>query len=153
MLSIRHLAAFADGRVVFACQDQGPASDGLQLVALHRPGSGRIENLEVPEAMTLGLDGYCGSVAVDRGGNLAAVSAPRGNRVLFWNTETRELAGSIPIADGCGLAAGPAAGSFVLTSGLGAFVIGGPGLPAPATPDGGAPWDNHLLAVPGPQSG
>ncbi len=151
-LSIRHLAALDDGRVVFACQDQGPAADGLTLVGLHRPGSGRIEDLEAPEATTLNLNGYCGSVAVDRGGKLAAVSAPRGNRVLFWNTATRELTGSIPIADGCGLAAGPAAGSFVLTSGLGAFVVGGPGLPTPVEPDGGAPWDNHLLVVPGPQS-
>lgn len=148
LLSIRHLAAFADGRVVFACQDQGPAADGLPLVGLHKPGSGRIEDLQAPEATILNLNGYCGSVAVDRGGKLAAVSAPRGNRVLFWDTETRELAGTLAIADGCGLAAGPMDGSFVLTSGLGAFVVGGPDLPAPATPDGAAPWDNHLLAVP-----
>ena len=150
-LSIRHLAAFADGRVVFACQDQGPAADGLTLVGLHRPGSGRIEDLEAPEATTLNLNGYCGSVAVDRGGKLAAVSAPRGNRVLFWNTLTGDLAGSLALADGCGLAAGPAKGSFVLTSGTGAFVVGGPDLPPPPTPDASAPWDNHLQAVPGPQ--
>lgn len=148
-LSIRHLAAFADGRVVFACQDQGPAADGLPLVGLHCPGSGHIKDLEAPDAITLNLNGYCGSVAVDRGGRLAAVSAPRGNRVLFWDTLTGDLAGGMAIADGCGLAAGPTDGSFVLTSGLGAFLVGGPNLPTPATPDGGAPWDNHLLAVPG----
>lgn len=147
-LSIRHLAAFDDGRVVFACQDQGPAADGLTLVGQHRPGSGRIEDLEAPEATILNLNGYCGSVAVDRGGKLAAVSAPRGNRVLFWNTLTGDLAGSVAIADGCGLAAGPAKGSFVLTSGMGAFVVGGPDLPTPAASEDGAPWDNHLLAVP-----
>ncbi|MAN79959.1 MAG: Tat pathway signal protein [Rhodospirillaceae bacterium] len=147
-LSIRHLAAFDDGRVVFACQDQGPTFDGLPLVGLHRPGSGRIADLQAPEATTLGLNGYCGSVAVDRGGVLAAVSAPRGNRVLFWNTQTGDLSGSLAIADGCGLAPGPAKGSFVLTSGMGAFLIGGPTLPTPAAPADGAPWDNHLLAVP-----
>jgi hypothetical protein len=147
LLSIRHLAVFDDGRVVFACQDQGPAMDGLTLVGLHRPGSGRIEDLEAPEATTLGLDGYCGSVAVDRGGNLAAVSAPRGDRVLFWNTATGDLAGTVAIADGCGLAPGPAAETFVLTSGTGAFLVGGPGRTAPASP-GGAPWDNHLAAAP-----
>jgi hypothetical protein len=147
-LSIRHLAVFDDGRVVFACQDQGAASDGLQLVGLHRPGSGRIEDLEAPEATTLGLNGYCGSVAVDRGGKLAAVSAPRGNRVLFWDTLTGDLTGSVAIADGCGLAPGPTDGSFVLTSGTGAFVIGGPDRATLRGNVQGAPWDNHLLAVP-----
>ncbi|MEP0338570.1 MAG: DUF1513 domain-containing protein [Alphaproteobacteria bacterium] len=147
-LSIRHLAAFDDGRVVFACQDQGPAADGLTLVGLHRPGSGRIEDLEAPGATIQNLNGYCGSVAVDRGGKLAAVSAPRGNRVLFWNTLTGDLAGNVAIADGCGLAPGPADGSFVLTSGMGAFLVGGPDLPTPAASEDGAPWDNHLLAVP-----
>lgn len=148
-LSIRHLAVFDDGRVVFACQDQGPAFDGLQLVGLHRPGSGRIVDLEAPEATTLGLNGYCGSVAVDRGGKLAAVSAPRGNRVLFWDTLTGDLAGTVAITDGCGLAPRPAKESFVLTSGLGAFLVGGPGLSSRRAPEDGAPWDNHLLAVPG----
>ena len=147
-LSIRHLAAFDDGRVVFACQDQGPATDGLTLVGLHRSGSGRIEDLEAPETTIQNLNGYCGSVAVDRGGKLAAVSAPRGNRVLFWNTLTGDLAGNVAIADGCGLAPGPASGSFVLTSGMGAFLVSGPDLPTPAASEDGAPWDNHLLAVP-----
>mgnify|MGYP003647393755 FL=1 len=152
LLSIRHLAAFADGRVVFACQDQGPATDGLPLVGLHRPGSGRIKDLQAPETTTLDLGGYCGSVAVDRGGKLAAVSAPRGNRVLFWDTLTGELAGNVAIADGCGLAPGPADGSFVLTSGTGAFVVGGPDRATLRGNVQGAPWDNHLLAVPNGRS-
>lgn len=148
-LSIRHLAAFDDGRVVFACQDQGDPADGLSLVGLHRPGSGRIVDLAAPETTILDLDGYCGSVAVAPGGHLAAVSAPRGDRVLFWNTRTRELAGAVTIADGCGLAPGPDAGSFVLTSGQGAFLVGGPDRPTPQGTEADAPWDNHLLAVPG----
>ena len=151
-LSIRHLAAFSDGRVVIACQDQGPAGDGLPLVGLHRPGSGRIKDLTAPQATLYGLQGYCGSVAVDRGSKIAAVSAPRGGRILFWNTATSELVGTTPLADGCGIAPGPAEGSFVLTSGLGAFQIGGPGLSASSPPADSAPWDNHLLAAPGGRS-
>mgnify|MGYP001968888052 CR=1 FL=1 len=149
-LSIRHLAAFNDGRVVFACQDQGQTTDGLTLVGLHRPGSGKIEDLEAPEATTMSLVGYCGSVAVDPAGTLAAVSAPRGNRVLFWDTESRKLTSTLPLTDGCGLAPGPKAGTFVLTSGSGAFMIDDPVGNKPKDPGhtGNAPWDNHLTAVP-----
>ena len=110
----------------------------------------KIEDLEAPEATTLGLVGYCGSVAVDPAGTLAAVSAPRGNRVLFWDTETRKLASTLPLTDGCGLAPGPKAGTFVLTSGSGAFMIDDPAGNDPKDPGhtGNAPWDNHLTAVP-----
>ena len=79
-LSIRHLAVTPDGRIVFACQDQGDTADGLDLVAMHRPGSGGLVEWPAPEGLTLGLAGYCGSVAVNTAGTLAAVSAPRGNR-------------------------------------------------------------------------
>jgi hypothetical protein len=148
-LSIRHLAASPDDRIVVACQDQGPRSDGLDLVAMHKPGSGELREWAAPEGITLGLNGYCGSVAIDTGGRLAAVSAPRGNRVMFWDIGTGAFAGDLRLADGCGLAAGPADGSFVLTSGMGAFMVGGPAGADAHRPSrhATAPWDNHLVKL------
>ena len=149
-LSIRHLAAFPDGRVVVACQDQGARTDGLPLVGVHRPGSGRIEDLTAPPDVLVSLQGYCGSVSVDRGGRLAAVTAPRGGQVLFWNTVTKELVGRTSLPDGCGVSPGPAEGTFVLTNGLGAFFVGGPGLTRTRRRETNIPWDNHLYTAPSP---
>ncbi|MAO55278.1 MAG: Tat pathway signal protein [Rhodospirillaceae bacterium] len=148
-LSIRHLAATPDGRIVFACQDQGDTADGLDLVAMHRPGSGGLEEWPAPEGLTQGLAGYCGSVAVNTAGTLAAVSAPRGNRVLFWDTTTGKFAATLRLTDGCGIAPGPDADSFVLTSGLGAFMVGGPEGAEMHRPSrhAAAPWDNHLVRL------
>ncbi len=146
-LSIRHLAVLADGRVAFACQDQQPMGDVPALAFLHKPGAGAPVTLAAPDAVYGAMAGYCGSVAT--AGDLIAVSAPRGNRIVFWDAASATLAGEVPLADGCGVAAGPEAGSFALTSGDGRFVIGTPGdgkAPEATTPAGAA-WDNHLTRV------
>ena len=146
-LSIRHLAVLADGRVAFACQDQHPIGDVPALAFLHTAGTGAPVTLAAPDAVYAAMAGYCGSVAA--AGGLIAVSAPRGDRIVFWDAASATLAGEVPLADGCGVAAGPEAGSFALTSGDGRFVIGTPGdeKPPQATAPAGAAWDNHLTRV------
>jgi len=146
-LSIRHLAVLADGRVAFACQDQQPMGDVPALAFLHSAGAGAPVTLEAPDAVYGAMAGYCGSVAA--AGDLIAVSAPRGNRIVFWNADDATLVGEVPLADGCGVAAGPEAGTFALTSGDGRFVIGAPGTGDAQTPTApaGAAWDNHLTRV------
>ena len=149
-LSIRHLAELADGRIAVACQDEGAVGEGLPLVGLHRPGSGdgAFAVLQAPAAAWQAMAGHCGAVAVDPAGRLIAASAPRGDRILFWDGATGTPVGELDLADGCGVAPGPAAGTFAASSGTGAFVIGRPGAGSDGRPDrAGLPWDNHLLAV------
>lgn len=150
-LSIRHLAELADGRIAVACQDEGAVGEGLPLVGLHRPGGGpgAFAVLQAPAAAWQAMAGYCGAVAADPAGRLIAASAPRGNRILFWDGATGAPAGELDLVDGCGVAPGPIAGTFAASSGTGIFVTGRRGAKPDGRPDhDGLPWDNHLLAVP-----
>jgi hypothetical protein len=146
-LSIRHLAVLAHGRVAFACQDQQPMGDVPALAFVHKPGAGAPLTLAAPDTVYQAMAGYCGSVATANG--LIAVSAPRGNRIVFWDAASATLTGEILLADGCGVAAGPEPGTFALSSGDGRFVISVPGAgqkPTSTSPAGAA-WDNHLTRV------
>ncbi len=149
-LSIRHLAVVLDGHVAFACQDQGVIDEGLALAGLYRPGStGKVLPLMASKAVYRAMAGYCGSVAVDADGRTIAVSAPRGNRVVFWDAGSRTFIGMVTLIDGCGIAAADSPGTFALTSGEGVFAIRDvmkSTMPVPARVDS-APWDNHLSRV------
>jgi uncharacterized protein len=96
---------------------------------------------------------YGGSVAVDAGGRLIAVSAPRGNLVTFWDAAEAAYLTSTMLADGCGVAPTDQPGEFLITSGLGQAMCFAPqtgkrtALDLAGLADSG--WDNHLrMAVP-----
>lgn len=148
-LSIRHLAATADGTIGIALQYEGPPPDLVPLVALYRPNEG-LRPLDAAPATLQRMRQYCGSAAVEPAGRWLAVSAPRGNLVTFWDLAGDRLAGTVTIGDGCGVAAA-GAGRFLLTSGT-----GGAGLYDMATatliPLAGpiiekSRWDNHATAI------
>ena len=69
-LGIRHLAVGRNGAVAVAMQYQGPRGDLVPLVALHRNGD--LQFLNAPEATLRAMRQYCGSVAFDAGGRIAA---------------------------------------------------------------------------------
>ncbi|MCP5368966.1 MAG: DUF1513 domain-containing protein, partial [Hyphomicrobiales bacterium] len=106
-------------------------------------------DLEIDQEDRLAMKGYCGSVAADRTGRVLAVSAPRGNRVVFWDLESGEYLEAWRLTDSCGIAAAAGPRTFTLTNGLGEFVVHDPeaGLDLARGDAGPAPWDNHLLAV------
>jgi hypothetical protein len=150
-LSIRHLARGADGEIVFVMQDQDAATDWRPMAGLLNRG-GAIEFLDLPLDDLMRLRGYCGSTAIDRSGRVAAATSPHGGVAAFWNLADRRYLGSVELRDGCGIAAGPSAGSFLFTSGAGTRVsvaasdqgVTSTVLERPANhlPQ----WDNHLTA-------
>lgn len=146
-LSLRHMAVTAAGETVIAMQYEGPSSDLVPLVGLARPGR-EIELLDMPAAAWSRLRNYCGSAAVDAGGAILGVTSPRGGRALFWEAATRRPLQPLDLADGCGLAAAPAPGRFIVSNGLGALVEYDPlNGRARALDSGfaGARWDNHIF--------
>lgn len=158
-LSIRHLAVGSGDRVAVAMQHEGPAGHLVPLVAIHRPRFGfrgmlfdRPPRLLTATAAVLrAMKGYCGSVCFDSGGAAVAASAPRGNLVTFWDSETGEYLSAGPVFDGSGVAPAGPAGKFVASSGRGGvFVLdarsGAARRLAGCFPDGGR-WDNHLTAA------
>lgn len=148
-LGIRHIVALPDGRLALACQDEGPAVDAMPLVALHRPGSGQLTPVQAPPALWRAMTRYCGAIAADPAGRVIAASAPRGNCVVFWDTASGRHAGTLDIADSCGIATGPAAGTIAVSNGMGAFLAYDPAAPrtVPRPASGALPWDNHIIAV------
>lgn len=149
-LSIRHLAVAADRTVVVAMQYEGPATDRPPLIALHSPGATDLELLTLPEPVLAGLRNYCGSAAMDAAGRVAGISSPRGGQTLFYDVPARRLIASLPLADGCGIAADGRAAGFVLTSGLGGALrthAGGDATPITSTVLAASQWDNHLALL------
>ena len=143
-LSIRHLAVAADGAVWVGCQHMGPQSERPALVGRHRRGRA-IELYAGPAETLRGFRNYIGSVAAGDGGRVIATSSPVGGQVAYWDSATGRCLGVTALADGCGVAP-LETGGFLISSGLGAMVHGGPdgGAQAMLEAGGQVSWDNHL---------
>ncbi|MDI4663758.1 DUF1513 domain-containing protein [Xanthobacter autotrophicus] len=147
-LSLRHLARDGTGGTVVAAQDL--LKDGEARPLLFRiAADGTLSPFDAPDAEWRALRGYVGSVAYDPSGRHVACASPRGNRVAVWRADGRFL-GSVPLADGCALAAGPEAGTFVAASGYGEVILvsaspEGVGIAARRT--GGPRFDNHMVRI------
>lgn len=144
-LSLRHLSRDGQGGTVVTAQDL--LKDGEARPLLFRiAADGALAAFAAPEEAWRGLRGYVGSVAHDPSGRLVACASPRGNRVAVWEATGRYL-GAVPLTDGCGLAAGPQAGTFIAASGYGEVILiradrDGVGIAARRT--GGPRFDNHM---------
>lgn len=147
-LSIRHIAADADGAVWFGGQWEGDLMETPELVG--RASRDRDIRLIEPD-VPLGLDlkGYIGSIAASGDGRIVAASAPKAGRILYIASATGEVVGEGALADGCGIA-GETDGRFAVTSGLGVFRRESP-VAAPRLFDertlAGIAFDNHLRRI------
>lgn len=145
--SMRHLAVTAAGTVLCVQQWQGTAEQTPPLVAVHDRGM-PLQLLSAPESIQGRMRNYCGSVSVEGSGRVAAVSAPRGGLVTFWDVEQRAYLDAVDIPDGCGVAPALDGVGFVITSGAGGAwqwrQNARHALPA-MPPD--RRWDNHLTAL------
>lgn len=149
-LSIRHMAVTPDDHVCLALQNEGPRDRLVPLVGRQR-GDAPIVLMSGPEDRLRSMRHYAGGAALDDGGGVLAVSAPRGGLVSFWSPQEGRWLGSLEVPDGCGLAAAGGAGRFAVSSGAGRLLIHDAfsGRTETLRDDGpsGLAWDNHLLAV------
>lgn len=139
--SLRHIAAFSDGRVACAFQWQGDPFDTPSITGLYKPGRG-VSLVEMNGDLLHRLDGYAGSVAV-LGPNRFGMTFPRGG---ICQTFDLDSAGSAAFQrdDICGIA--PAAQGGLATDGLGqVHAISADRLePLARHP---VAFDNHLIAI------
>ncbi|HIP78592.1 MAG TPA: DUF1513 domain-containing protein, partial [Kiloniellaceae bacterium] len=149
-LSIRHMAVTADDQVCLALQNEGPR-DRLVPLAGRQRGEAPIALMPGPEDVLRRMRHYTGGAALDDGGLVLAVSAPRGGLVSFWLPQEGRWLGSLAVPDGCGLAGAGGAGRFAVSSGAGRLLLHDAfsGRSETLRDDGrsGLAWDNHLLAV------
>lgn len=147
-LSLRHLARDDQGGTVVAAQEL--LNDGVARPLLFAIGeTGQLVAFDAPENEWRALRGYVGSVAYDRSGRFVACASPRGGRVAVWQADGRYL-GAVRLVDGCGLAPGRRAGSFIATSGYGEMVriaVSEDGVTIVARRTGGPRYDNHMVAL------
>jgi hypothetical protein len=146
--SIRHLAVGSGDRVCLAMQFQGARDQRPPLIALHRRGLA-IQLLKPPSQVLADMQNYCGSVCVDASGDCFAVSSPRGDLITFWSAVEGHYLGHTSVADGCGIAAGQAAGEFLLSSGTGGLFLYrvSQGVAIPLENSADRLWDNHMAAL------
>lgn len=117
-LSIRHIDVNNSDKTLIAMQYQGEMTDKVPLVAIHKRGQ-PLQFLTIPDQVFYQLKQYCGSACFDRSGNTVAVSAPKGDKILFWDLAKNRFLGSAKVRDGCGIAQDVTNTSFVVSSGRG----------------------------------
>ena len=144
-LSIRHMDTNGEGTTIIALQFQGGAEENPPLVAIHRPDQ-PLKLIPAPEPINRAMKRYCGSARFDSSGRYAAVSAPRGDMITFWDLSTDSFHSQLRSRDGCGVAPSGNDGGFLITSGTGrclqhnlitGAIIRLPHSIKPA-------WDNHM---------
>ena len=148
-LSIRHLAANDRDTVAIAMQYQGPRSDDVPIVALHRRGR-PLTFCQPPTGGWQVMRQYGGSMAFDSSGEIIAASSPRGNRIVCWRSSGEYLQ-DFTVTDGCGIASAGRSGQSLASSGAGGVVLldalsGRQQRFVTAFDDTGH-WDNHLITV------
>ena len=147
-LSIRHIACNEQNTIAFAMQYQGDGSDRVPLFGTHQLGQSMCI-AELPEQTLKSMNQYCGSVCFEPSGRYIAVSAPRGNRMVIWDTQSSELYDDIRCPDGCGVAAA-GRNQFVFSNGRGGlyrYLVATKSLQRvdQVSPHGSRiSWDNHL---------
>ncbi|MCA1974799.1 MAG: DUF1513 domain-containing protein, partial [Caenispirillum sp.] len=142
--SMRHLAVAPSGRVLCVQQWEGPGETTPPLVAVHDRG-GPLRLLEAPPEIHGRMRNYCGSASLSRDGRIAAVSAPRGGLVTFWDMEALSFLTALDVPDGCGVAPAADGDGFVLSSGAGGVWTARDGALATVAVPADRRWDNHLL--------
>lgn len=144
-LSLRHLAVGAGGGIAVAMQWEGDRDAAVPLLGID-DGSG-LRLLTPPPDVRAAMRQYVGSLAFDPAGEIVAASCPKGNIVTFWRAADGAFLGRTTLADGCGVAPGPATGLIRASSGTGRLLdldplhANGSDLPAEAAL---VAWDNHL---------
>lgn len=135
-LSLRHLDIGKSRTLVIGGQLQNGAPLDAPLIARHRLGED-LEPVELAPDVQRSLRGYISSVAVDHSGEIAALTASRGGRVVFVDVATGLVKGYRELTDVSGVA--PAPSGFLLTTGKGLVAMGA----ASARTDWN--WDNHAV--------
>jgi len=147
--SIRHIDLSPQGHVIIAMQYQGHPADQVPLMASHKRGE-PLRLLNIPMDLQSKLDQYCGSACFDQSGLYAAISAPKGDKIMIWDMQAYSLIGTINTKDGCGLARTETAGEFIVSTGRGRlYHVDVVGLERKAIRFDATPvhWDNHFFPV------
>jgi hypothetical protein len=137
-LSIRHMSEAADGSIWFGGQYEGPETDPVDLVGVHRRGAAAAELVSAPRSAYGGMRQYVGDMAVSQDGRHIAASSPVGGRLMIFDAKTRDLVATRDVADVCAITG--EGSDFFSTDGRGRLWRGETLL----SEDPSVAWDNHI---------
>nr|WP_298379633.1 DUF1513 domain-containing protein [uncultured Halomonas sp.] len=143
-LSCRHLDVGPDGTVIAGYQFQGPEWETPPLIVRLDGQTDEFKELALPEPLTTSLKQYIASVAISGNGRRAAITAPRGARILIMETHTGKLLRELALEDAAGVVA-EGENDFLVSSGRGGLYRLNS---TSSTPERltrlPVHWDNHL---------
>lgn len=116
-LSCRHLDIAPDGSIVAGYQFQGPEWETDHPLIARRAPDGSFSEQALPSPLQSRLAQYTASVAASQVRPSAAISAPRGNKVLVLGRASGELLAQFDIVDAAGVRCDGAGGYLVTTGG------------------------------------
>lgn len=145
-LSIRHLAVSKQDKVVIGMQYQGAKYQRVPLIFTQQGNSG-LKACDVDQKTWQKMQQYTASVCIDSALNIAAVSAPRGDLVSYWDLNTDKFIGLYNNRDCAGVAL--ADDGFMLSNGKGVIkrIAALSQKPIKQQTVSGIKWDNHMLAL------
>ena len=100
-LSIRHIDISPENHVAIAMQYEGQPYHLPPLIAVQQ-GHSPMQMLTAPTSIQRRLRNYCGSVTFSSGGEIFAVTSPRGGLATYWSATGKYL-GMHEQADVCGI--------------------------------------------------
>ncbi|MBB1489153.1 DUF1513 domain-containing protein [Oceanospirillum sediminis] len=145
-LSLRHLDTSSDGRVWVGAQYQGEIYESPNLVYNHAPGESDLTAVKAEDALWPGLKAYIASVSCHSTADSVCVTAPRDNKVTFWQRSSGQMIRTMSLADCAGVCAHPILPVYYVSSGdgtLAAFDANNGDLLWQKQFEG-IHWDNHL---------
>lgn len=146
-LSCHHLAISPGGIVIAGYQFEGPSWEHPPLIARLDTASGQFSEIALPLERQPGLHNYVASVAISSSGPLAAITAPRGNRVVLVDYVQGRYVQDIELPDAAGVLAADQ-GGFLVSSGVGGiYHIDQHTLAVSQLNAENLLWDNHLTTL------
>jgi hypothetical protein len=145
VLSLRHIDVGRDDTIVIGAQVTGASQPDAALVYRHRRQQ-RLATIALSGDASGALSGYVSSVAVDKSGDVAAITSSRGNVGLMIDIATGRTLQTTSCTDISGVSPTDAVGAFLVTSGRGdvlTIASEGPGRAARCPWE----WDNHAVMV------
>lgn len=137
-LSTRHMDIGADGRIFVGCQWQGSAAECPPLLLSFAKGEERRVH-QLPDDLQNTLQGYVGSVAVNRASDRVGITSPHGDIAIILDARSGKVLSTERQTDLCGIA--PLAADFVSSTGTGRFGTHEQASQSPIA------FDNHILAL------
>jgi hypothetical protein len=145
-ISLRHLDVGANDRIAIGCQSDHVDRIDLPLIFSHRRGED-FKTIQIEQTISKAMRGYISSVAIDRSGEIAALTSSHGGRVIFVEVASGKMLAKEQIPDVSGVAPAGAPGQFLLTTGLGKIMPGATPAAVTASTETGFQWDNHAVRL------